>query len=333
MLILTFIGLIGLLIIGHEFGHFIAAKLFKLKVEEFGIGFPPRVFSKKIGETKYSINAVPFGGFVKIFGENKEQAETPEDEKRSFAAQPIWKKTVILVAGVAMNFLIGWLALSAVFAIGTEPKGIKIISVLEDSPAMQAGLKPGEIITGFESLESFQTYLAQNEGKAITLNSKEVTPRTEFTESEGRIGVTISETMYGRGVLHGLKLGFTTSVYIIGAIFQALGGIVISLFNGGEVLDSVAGPVGIFGIVKSTSEMGTIFLVQLAGILSLNLAVFNILPIPALDGGRLSFVVAEKILGRRLNQKTEYLANAVGFGLLILLAIIVTISDIAKLLT
>src|SRR3989344_5244672 len=206
MLTLTTLILLIILILGHEWGHFIAAKLLKIKVDEFGVGFPPKLFSKKWGKTEYSFNLLPFGGFVKIHGED--ESGKVEDSKRSFGVQPYWKKAVVMSSGVLMNFLIGWLAFSAVLMMGI-PTGVQIQSIVPLSPAEEAGFAVGEIITGFTSGEEFLNFINENRGKEILLNDSKVTPRIEFPANEGPLGISfVFNEKASPGIIESIVGGF-----------------------------------------------------------------------------------------------------------------------------
>ena len=327
--IAIFIGLIAVLIVGHEFGHFLLAKLFKLRVDEFAFGFPPRLISKRVRETKYSLNLIPLGGFVKIYGETADAGK--EHIQRSFYHQAAWKRFLVIFAGVVMNFLIGWAAFSAIFISGV-PHKVYIDEVAPGSPAEAAGFKPGEELRGFETPESFSQFVKDNAGKEILINDKQVTPRVNPPLGEGALGVAVSDAYVApRGFFASVRDGFFRTVETLGSILVGLGRIIMSLFSGGDLASQVSGPVGIFKVVGGAADLGFIYILNLLGLLSLNLAVFNLLPVPALDGGRLLFIGLEKLLGRRLNPMHENVANLIGFALLMLLAVTVTINDVLKL--
>ncbi len=331
LLAITFVIFLAILIVTHEFGHFIMAKLFKLRVDEFAFGFPPKIWSKKKGDTTYSINALPFGGYVKIYGESEEAKDPNEKPERAFYAQPAWKRAIIIGAGVAMNFLVGWLALSTFLFF--SPKGVFIESVVPGSPAESAGFKSGDRLEGFTSSTDFINYVNQNAGKEIIVDGKAVTPRTNPNPGEGRLGVKLIDsgaTQYNFfGSLHD---GFIGSILTIGMILSALGGLVTGVFqgNGGQVLNNLSGPIGIVGELGKSLNNGFLFVIEFLAVLSLNLAVFNLLPVPALDGGRLLFILIEKIIRRKLNAQAENIANMIGFACMILLALVITGHDIWK---
>lgn len=329
----VFIVIIGisLLILIHELGHFIVAKKMGLLVEEFGFGFPPRLFSKKAGETTYSFNLLPFGGFVKIYGED---AETRSE--RAFCCQPVWKRAVVVVAGVAMNFFLGWLLISAMFMVGT-PKTLLVADVLADTPAAAVGLMPQDQISGFNTTREFIEFVNKNRGKEIVFDvirqgeklSFAVTPRME---EKAAIGVTLIEAGVERQpFLAALWRGLAASANIFAAIVAAFVNLVWGLLAQGRFLTDFVGPIGIFGVAQQAGALGFLYLVQLIALISLNLTVLNILPFPALDGGRLLFLLIEKIKGSPLNPGFERGANAIGFALLILLMIAITARDIVRL--
>jgi len=331
-LIITSIIFISILIIGHEFGHLFAAKAFKLRVEEFSLGFPPRVFSKKIGETKYSFNLLPFGGFVKIYGEEGSAALLEEPE-RSFVHQPGWKRALIILAGVIMNFLIGWLALALVFSLGL-PQRLLIEEVSPGSPAAEVGLKPGEEIEGFNSAQAFTEFVEANKGNPININGETITPRVNPPAGEGALGLKITEIgAPAENPLKSLGQGFIAALAIMGFIFKAIALFFVGIFTGNfTVLGEVTGPVGVFNLIGEAGKLGFVYLINFLGLISLNLAAINLIPFPALDGGRLLFVGLEKLARRPINKRWESLVNAVGLALLFALMLVITFRDIMKLI-
>ena len=302
---LLIIGISALILI-HEFGHFAAAKFFGLLVEEFGLGFPPRLFSKKIGETLYSVNLLPFGGFVKIHGEKPElTAETAVAKSRSFAYLPVSKRAAIIVAGVVMNFLFGALIMASVYAIGV-PNAVIVGTVSPDSPAAHAGMASGDKILGFEKTADFIAFVDASRGAPVDIsfvhdgqtNTVPMTPRMTPPEGEGALGISITDTGIARTpVFVALWQGFIVSGQIIYGIAIALVNLVAGIFTGSAALENVVGPVGIFSVAQQTAQFGLVYLLQLIALISLNLTVLNAIPIPALDGGRLLFLLIEKIKG------------------------------------
>lgn len=350
MTILVVIIGIALLILIHEFGHFLVAKKMDLLVEEFGIGFPPRLWSKKIGETTYSVNLLPFGGFVKIYGEDPSSAipspkateahgkatEGAAHQSRGFAYQPAWKRILIVTAGVVMNFFLGWFLISIIFAIGT-PKAVLISEVMPDSPAALAGVLPQDQVLGFQSASEFVSYINENRGKEISItvrrdNEEIALKATPRLVGEAALGVALGEIGIERhSLLDSFVEGFKTSVTIIVSILAAFANLIWGFLTQGQVLIDFVGPIGIFGVASQAGSLGFLYLVQLIAMISLNLAVLNVLPFPALDGGRLLFILIEKFKGSPLSATFERNANAAGFLFLLLLMIAITIRDVARL--
>lgn len=330
---------LSILILVHELGHFLAAKKFGLLVKEFGFGLPPRIWGKKIGETIYSINALPFGGFVKIYGEDGAATVTEEKKEKSFVNLKVWQKAIILAAGVFFNFLLGWLVLSIIFSIGM-PSAVIVTDVLKNTPAAEAGIIQGDVIKGFSTTEELIDFINNNRGKEIILeverNGEDLkilaTPRVNPPEGQGALGIGLADVVIPKqNIFISFWDGLKVSVSLIITIFMAIIDLIGKAFTGQASLEAVTGPVGITKITAQASSMGFVYLLQLLALISLNLTVINIFPFPALDGGRLLFLAIEKIKGSPLNPKFEKLANAAGFALLILLMIAITIKDIIKL--
>ncbi|MEZ4156572.1 MAG: RIP metalloprotease RseP [Candidatus Paceibacterota bacterium] len=340
---------ISLLILLHEAGHFFAARHYGIKVEEFGFGFPPRMFAIKGKETLYSINWLPFGGFVRLYGESEAglalKAQKEKDftlqKQSSFVHRSIWQRFVVISAGVAINFLLGWLILSSVYMLGAE-KAIVVGQVADESPASEAGVEAGDVILGYESAQSFIAAVKAGEGAEISFDierggetkSISLTPRTDeaVVKEQGAIGVALSDAGLEKLPVHkALWEGLKNSVVIMAEIIKSLVLLIASLFTSGSVAENVVGPVGVFGVANDLGRLGLVYVLQLVGLISLNLAVLNILPIPALDGGRVLFLAIEKIKGSKLNANREMLANGIGFAVLLLLMIALTVRDVVQL--
>jgi regulator of sigma E protease len=354
IIIIVIVGL-SLLILGHEAGHFFAAKAFGLKVDEFGFGFPPRIFAKKIGDTEYSLNWLPFGGFVRISGERGEfeivdpdaepsmsaDSATPNPDKtRLFFTQPAWKKSVIVLAGVVTNFILGWFLISLVLMIGV-PQTLIIEGTQAGSPAAQAGLQAGDIVKGYNGSQSFINYVNANKGQQITFtvirNDKEIpytiTPRTTTTPDQGALGVELEQGGAARenpfsAIWDGLQDAAILSWLTIQAFYE----LIKQIFVHASIPAGVVGPVGIFGIAEETGKIGLAYLLQFLGIISINLMIVNCIPFPALDGGRFFMVLVEKVKGSPLSYKVEAAINGVGFALLLALMIALTVRDISGLI-
>jgi regulator of sigma E protease len=327
--VINIIGIIAglaLLILVHELGHFFAAKRCGIAVEEFGIGFPPRLFSVTSGETRYSVNALPLGGFVRLKGEMEDAGH------RSFMSASRLRRAFVLVAGVCMNFVAGWLLLAGVFWIGIPPV-VVVDRVFPASPAAFAGIQPGDVIRHYTKADDFISFINSRAGRevsfAVLRAGEEVhvraIPRQKPPKGEGALGVVLQEGgVPASGFIGGLARGWEAALAGTAAIVRGLGG----LFT---MPQDVVGPVGIFTIALGASKAGVAYALQLLGIISLNLAVLNLLPIPALDGGRLLFLAAEAVRGRQFPPKLEMRANAFGFLVLIFLILLVTFKDIANL--
>lgn len=371
----TLIIIIGLsaLIIGHEAGHFFVAKLFKLKVEEFGFGLPPRIFGLrryvgattkkwhffwrkrekpetmsglKPSDTAYSFNFLPFGGFVRIAGENDGTASLPKkehegkDSARWFVFQPAWKRSVVILAGITTNFLIGWFIISAVFMAGS-PSALIIESVQTGSPGEKAGFMTGDIIQDYKTAGEFIGFVDTVRGTEtkITVNRNgenltiKVVPRVKTDPGEGAIGVLLQETgLPKQKFFTAIIQGFWQSILIAKMTIVAFYTLLANLLQHGSLVEGIVGPVGILGIAARTGEIGFAYVAQLLALISINLAIMNLVPFPALDGGRFLFILVEKIKGSRVSFKTEALVNGIGFLLLIILMITITFRDIARML-
>lgn len=358
--ILTFIVVLVVLIIAHEFGHFVVAKWSGMRVDEFGLGYPPKLWGKKIGETEYTLNALPFGGFVKIHGEDADAEGN--DTSRAFSHKPRILQALVLLAGVAMNVLVAWLLLVTVLFSGApraltpeqvplaENVELTVTYVVPGTPADEAGLKAGDVLqegvygnasfTG-SSVADFINFVAGAADESVSLivlrgnEEQEVTliPEAGIVEGQAAIGVGLAQI--GSIDLPPLQL-LGESVILTGVLLKDITiGLVSFLYHAITLsadFSQVAGPIGIAGVVADAGENGIIPLLSLMALISLNLAVINLLPVPALDGGRLLFVIIESIIRRPLPTVFAQTANTVGFLLLILLMIAVSISDIGKLL-
>ncbi|HZJ41180.1 MAG TPA: RIP metalloprotease RseP [Candidatus Saccharimonadales bacterium] len=384
--IIIFALVLSVLIFVHELGHFMTARRLGVRADEFGFGFPPRAVgfyknkngkwqrvvgsktyesleqsadAKKIpavGSTIYSLNWLPIGGFVKIKGENGEGENDPD----SFAAKKIWKRVIILAAGVIMNILLAWVIFSIGYMMGLPqataelgPKAIiseqlvAVIDVLPDSPAALAGLQPGDLISkingevvatetdvqriiGARGGQETEIVISNN-GEDKMLN---VTPAANLNGAEGRAAIGVSIMAAGTvryPFFNSIWEGVKTTIWTLKEIFVAFGNLIGSVFNGKSVAGDFAGPVGIANITGQAARLGIIYLLQLTALLSLNLAVINILPFPALDGGRIFFLIIERIKGKPVRRDVEAVIHNVGFMALIALILFITYKDIVKL--
>lgn len=332
------VGLSALIVI-HELGHFLAARYFGVLVEEFGFGIPPKMFGKQWGETLISLNWLPLGGFVRLYGERHDDEKSGIAPGRSFAHQSAGKKVAIIVAGVIMNFLLGWFLIALVFMAGL-PQSVLITEVKEKSIAQAVGLAVGDQFLDFKTVESFIKFVEVNKGKPVLFKIQRngnslniaVTPRVKTPEGEGNLGIAIVEAGLPKtGFFQAIWRGLIAAIGMVGGIFFALGKLIAGIFVDRSILEKFVGPIGIVNIAIQTTKLGIVNFLQLLALISLNLAVFNVLPIPALDGGRLLFILIEKIKGAAINPKTENLINGLGFAFLLLLILTVTVKDILTL--
>lgn len=365
MTILIFLAVLFVLILVHEWGHFIVAKKTGMRVDEFGIGFPPRLFGIKKGETLYSINALPIGGFVKIFGENAEDAQQAKEEGRvvenAFTSKSKWAQSAVLVAGVTMNILFAWFLFVLVLAIGVptsvpeEQAGdsaqLVITGVLEESPAAQAQIPLGARISGVsangETLttltpSAFSDFTQSHAGEELTVSyrSGDDTHTVSVTPTQGviqeqqdqvAVGVALSLIETVRQPIHIALLEATVRTYeSLVAIVVGIGTLLWQAVQFDADLSQVAGPVGIVGLVGDAAEFGIASLLLFTAIISLNLAVINLLPFPALDGGRLLFVAIEAVMRKPIRPIWVARLNTVGFLLLMLLMVAVTYNDLMR---
>jgi regulator of sigma E protease len=362
MSILLFIIILAVLILAHEFGHFIAAKRAGIRVDEFGIGFPPRLWKKKIGETVYSLNAFPVGGFVKIFGENPDEDSIHGmDAKRSFVHKSKWVQAWVIGAGIIFNLLLAWVLISVGFMVGlpfsaddekygasVEGAALTVTQVMPQSPAALAGVKSGDHIialyAGKDVLEnpevsSTQKFIASHEELTFAyMRGKEIKttvlrPQDGVVDGRRAIGISMDKAGILKLPIHeALYAGALTTASFTWATMTGLIDFFKNIFVGQADLSEVSGPVGIVGIVGEASSLGFVHLLSLVAIISINLAVINLLPFPALDGGRLFFILIEVIKGSPIKPAITNTANGAGFILLIILMVVVTYGDIIKIL-
>jgi regulator of sigma E protease len=358
MQLVLFLAILSLLVFVHEAGHFFAAKKAGIKVMEFGFGLPPRIFGKQIGETIYSINALPIGGFVRLFGEEiAEMDEVKADETTrkhlqtvAFFSQKKIVRVIVLTAGVFMNFMLGVFLFSMLYTllgIPTPVDEVQVVGILPESPASSTFVVE-DIIVDVEGVpvgtpQEFQEQMFKYKGKEVLFNVQRGDGRLEVRtlarenppEGEGSLGIVIAPKiefmhypiwqMPFRGGWFGLQEAYHWGKSII----IGLGGMVATLFSG-SVPKEIGGPIEIYHLVSEVSQVGIVPVVQLIGILSVNLAVINLLPLPALDGGRLVFVFLEGLIGRPVNAKFERVTHSLGMAFLLALMLAITIQDILR---
>lgn len=350
VIILSLILLMAL----HEFGHFIAAKSFGVKVEEFGIGYPPRIFGKKWGETVYSLNLLPFGAFVKILGEDEET-----DHKRSFSQQPIWKRIVVTLGGVASFWLIAIVMYGIVIAcwgmlgaiddkMPQSNASVIVLGVTSRSPADLAGVKLGDIIVNvkgtdtdsiaIDKVSQVQEIVSKHKGDNLVLTLKRgdklldvpLVPRKEFPSNEGPMGVGLARIakMYFpwyEAPYQGAKLVARQTILMAQVLKDAL----FNLVRGKRVEGiQLVGPIGIGAIMNQAITQGVDIFLSYLGMIAVWMALFNVFPIPALDGGKLLFLIIEAIRKKPVPMAVEQRVSGAFFLLLIFLMAVITIKDI-----
>lgn len=378
--LLIFFIIISILILIHEFGHFISAKLNGVKVEEFGFGLPPRIFGIKKGETIYSINLFPFGGFVKLFGEEYHEIDNNIKSKKilnkAFINKNPWQKIIIILAGVIMNFLLAIgifyfllikngfqsnampLFYDYKFKFGQQEKKVIVINVNKDSPAYEKNIQTEDIVLEYKSNNQWRPILNstefiklinKNKDKQLTLKiqnnqngeEKIIDIKPIFNKNLNRyiIGITLTDAVILKYQSKSEKLlsGFFHSYNLLNYNLEVLNKIIINAIKEKKpenITQTVSGPIGIFAIVSETvkSSGKKLFdnLLDLTALLSLSLGFMNVLPFPALDGGRLIFVLYELITGKKNHQTIEKYLNFFGFLFLIFLAILISINDFLK---
>lgn len=356
MTLIWAVVLFGLLIFFHELGHFILAKLTGVKVLKFSLGFGPKVFGKKIGETEYLISAIPLGGYVKPLGEEPGDEISEEDRQRAFNFQPVWKRAAIVIAGPAFNLVLAFLIFTAFLGLklpvaipDLDSVTTTIENVTEDSPASQAGLRGSDTILSIDGKavhdwNEMAGIFSDNPGKELALKVKRgdrtldmtVTPKPTPVKDEkgeevviGRIGISKkmdATVIESTGILDAPLKGMQ-AVYGWCALTLE---VVVKLFTGSVSAKQIGGPILIVDAAAKAASVGAFTYFNFIAIISINLAILNLMPVPVLDGGHILFFFIEALRGRPLSEKVMGAANKVGMALLLLLILFVFYNDIMR---
>jgi regulator of sigma E protease len=360
---LTFLLILLILVLVHELGHFIVARMFGVRVDEFGIGFPPRAFTfgKWLG-TEYTLNWLPFGGFVRIFGEQKDETAA-QDRHHAFAYKKWWQQMAILFAGVFANLIVAWFLIS--YAIGhgapvtVDENGplasaarVTISKVLPESPAEIADIEVGDKVIALQSeTDTLQdltpttvaSFVRDHNGERLTFTldrkgeqvTRTVTPAQGVFDTGSErpaIGVSMGFLLVDNVPLYKTLLpGLMQTGAAFFDILKTIGTLIAGLFTGSADLSSISGPVGIAVYAGQWSQLGFVYLLYFTAMISINLAVINLLPVPALDGGRMVFVLIERIFKRPVPGVVASIMNSLGLVFIVGLMVVVTWSDVAKL--
>ncbi len=350
--------MLTVLVLIHELGHFLVAKKFGIKVEEFGLGFPPRVWGKRIGETLYSINALPIGGFVKLYGEDEAGGgrigsgkAVTKDLHRAFFSRPIYQRLLVVVAGVVMNFLLAIVIITYLFtAEGVPVQGsrVTISEVVKGSPAEISGFQKGDLVVkiGNTEIKDTQALISETRkhlGEKLQISIRrgsdlkiiEVTPRKNFPSNQGPMGVAITQNVifnkhpFPQSLYYGTRQALEDSWQVVVG-FKI---VVVDIATRLTVPQGVAGPIGMAQLTGEFVRVGPTAVLSLVYMLSLSLAVLNILPIPALDGGRFFFIMVEAVTRRKVNPRFEAYAHIVGLVLLLSFLALVSYKDVLRILS
>lgn len=344
MTILLFLVILLVTVLVHEWGHFVAARKSGMLVEEFGFGIPPRLWSWKKGETTYSINALPIGGFVKIAGENGEETGVAPD--RQFESKSVFAKSMVLLAGVIMNFVLAIVLFTVAYMSGlpavTSTGTPTVTSVVAGSPVATAGIVPGDTVTSVlvNGIPATMTTVALHDAIQESTGPVIIT----YIHSGAAETATVTPTISGDNTLIGVSIepisivkqslwnAFGSAWYQVTTlsreILATLGALIWGLVSGNGSVDGLMGPVGLAKAVGSAATFGLAYLLAFTATISVNLAILNAMPFPALDGGRLIVVWGEALTRRKFSQKTVGIIHAIGFVLLLVLMVVLTVGDI-----
>ena len=347
MSIVIFLFILGLLIVVHEAGHFLAAKKVGVRVEKFSLGFGKHLLIRKHGDTEYCLSAVPLGGYVKLAGDNLEEFKGKSDEY--FSKTP-GNRAKIIVSGPLVNYVMGFLCFWLIFFAGYPTLTAKVGGLLDGLGAKEAGMQVGDTITAIDgklvsSWETLQDAIQDKKSSAsimisVTRGNKPLKINVKIEEKElddilgakqkvSLIGITPAEDIIT--VRHGLAESFLLGVQKTWGLtlltYRALGRMATGKMS---IKDSVTGPLGIFFITKQAAGHGLIAILHLIAVLNISLAIFNLLPFPVLDGGHIVLLALEKIRGKGISVKAETVITNIGLSVIIMMALLVTYNDVLK---
>ena len=349
--LVVFFLILSVLVLVHEFGHFISARIFGIRVEEFGFGLPPR--AKKLFTkwgTVFTLNWLPIGGFVKLYGEEYSHGdEVVVGEAGRFYDKPARVRAVVFVAGVIMNFLLGIFLFATVYSfvgIPVTTDRVRVEEIVADSPADKAGFKVDDVIKQISETNQMVKFVNENAGREIELlvvgkdgaeRTIKVIPRKDPPAGEGALGIVLSNVElrkypWWQMPFRGAVVGLSEAIAWGKDIASGLGHMVYGLVTGKGVPKDLSGPVGIYQVSGQVIKQGFLATLQFMGVLSINLAVLNILPLPALDGGHVFFLLIEKIIGRKRKNKIEGYVNTAGMIFLLSAMALITIRDVGRLI-
>lgn len=364
MSVIIFFIVLAVLVLVHECGHFLFAKKFGIRVDEFGLGFPPKIWGKKFGETEYTINWIPFGGFVRIFGENPDEASmNGSDSQRAMIHKPRWQQAIVLFGGILFNFIFAWILISIAFSSGVPASRddyaeysnritdtrIAITQVNSPSPAEKAGIKAGDsiekIVAGTIVLEKESLTVPvikdtlTRAGNPITVFLKRgktevqvtVVPEKGIIEDHFAIGIAMEDVGTMRLPVHlAVYEAGKFTLHMISEVARGLYTLVYGIVVGKPDLSAVSGPIGIAGLVGDAAKLGITYLLMFTALISINLGVINLVPFPALDGGRLFVLLIEAVRRKALQPRVINMMNTVGFVILLMIMLLVTFKDLFK---
>ena len=357
--IIAFLVILGAVVLVHELGHFLAAKISGVRVEEFGIGFPPKIWKKKVGETEYSIGAIPLGGFNKIYGMDEDD-EKKEKDPRGYDSKSAWSKFLICSAGIIMNVLFAVVIFYVLmissgfktsqsllysdykFPFGEQSNYPMIVQVEDNSPAASAGLKASDVIfsvngQNISGSDGLSAIVSENKGKEVNLTLNDgrnikITPRLNPGKDEGALGVALRDIAYINysNLSDKIFVGFEHTWNIIDYSFAAMGKLISYSFKDKSIEPlaySMTGPVGIYAIIKLTISKGLYDIMNLVAILSVALGISNLLPIPAMDGAKMIYTFLEAANKKIFSKKLQMQIESYGAVFLILLAVAIILKD------